>query len=156
MFVTASFSSFIQRLFEVPASGYRNNNDGSLNNVGNNGNYWSVTPESNNAYNLNFNNNGNVNPSNNNNRANGQAVRCLQEYPAPAKKGVKFELVDADGKVVDKFVSGADVDPFGEEPLAENKEASFSRVPNGTGEWAYAAPTPGEANGEKTGDIENR
>ena len=70
-----------------------------------------------------------------------------------AKKGVKFELVDADGKVVDKFVRGADVDPFGEEPLDENKEASFSRVPNGTGEWAYAAPTPGEANGEKTGDI---
>mgnify|MGYP003288723891 FL=1 len=72
-----------------------------------------------------------------------------------AKKGVKFELVDADGKVVDKFVRGADVDPFGEEPLPENKEASYSRVPNGTGEWAYAAPTPGAANGEKTGDIEN-
>ena len=63
----------------TPASGYRNNNDGDLNNVGNNGNYWSVTPNGNNAYNLNFNNNGNVNPSNNNNRANGQSVRCLQE-----------------------------------------------------------------------------
>ena len=72
-----------------------------------------------------------------------------------AKKGVKFELVDASGKVVDKFVRGTDADPFGEEPLAENKEASFSRVPNGTGEWAYAAPTPGAANGEKTGVIEN-
>lgn len=72
-----------------------------------------------------------------------------------AKKGVKFELVNAEGVVVDKFVRGADVDPFGEEPLAENKEASFSRVPNGTGEWAYAAPTPGAANGEKTGDIEH-
>ena len=62
----------------MPASGYRNNNDGSLNNVGNNGNYWSASPKSNNAYNLNFNNNGNVNPSNNNNRANGYSVRCLQ------------------------------------------------------------------------------
>ena len=72
-----------------------------------------------------------------------------------AKKGVKFELVDPQGNVVDKFVRGADVDPFGEEPLAENKEASYSRVPNGTGSWAYAAPTPGAANGEKTGDIEN-
>ena len=71
--------AFIQRLLQAPASGYRNNNDGSLNNVGNNGNYWSATPDSNNAYNLNFNNNGNVNPSNNNNRANGQSVRCLQE-----------------------------------------------------------------------------
>ena len=73
-----------------------------------------------------------------------------------AKKGLKVELVDADGNVVDKFVRGADVDPFGEEPLAENKEASFSRVPNGTGEWAYAAPTPGAANGEKTGEIEHK
>ena len=71
-----------------------------------------------------------------------------------AKKGVKFELVDASGKVVDKFVRGTDADPFEEEPLSENKEASYSRVPNGTGDWAYAAPTPGAANGEKTGDIE--
>ena len=65
----------------MPASGYLNNNDGSLNNVGNNGNYWSASPNSNNsnnAYNLNFNNNGNVNPANNNNRANGYSVRCLQ------------------------------------------------------------------------------
>ena len=72
-----------------------------------------------------------------------------------AKKGVKFELVDAEGKVVDKFVRGADVDPFGEEPLAENKNASFSRVPDGTGEWKYAAPTPGEANGASTGEIDH-
>ena len=71
-----------------------------------------------------------------------------------AKKGVKFELVDAAGNVVDKFLRGEDADPFMEEGLAENKEASFSRVPNGTGDWAYAAPTPGAANGEKTGDIE--
>ena len=71
-----------------------------------------------------------------------------------AKKGVKFELVDAAGNVVDKFVRGEDADPFMEESLAENKENSFSRVPNGTGDWAYAAPTPGAANGEKTGDIE--
>lgn len=46
--------------------------------VGNNGNYWSASPNNNNAYNLNFNDNGKVNPSNNNNRANGQSVRCLQ------------------------------------------------------------------------------
>lgn len=72
-----------------------------------------------------------------------------------AKKGVKFELVDAEGKVVDKYVRGADNDPFEEEPLKENKEASFSRVPNGTGDFAYAVPTPGAANGESTGTIEN-
>lgn len=72
-----------------------------------------------------------------------------------AKKGIKFELVNAEGVVVDKFVRGADVDPFPEDPLPENKSASYSRVPNGTGEFAYAVPTPGEANGEKTGEIEH-
>ena len=71
-----------------------------------------------------------------------------------AKKGVKFELVDAAGNVVDRFVRGTDADPFEEEPLSENKEASYSRVPNGTGTFAYAAPTPGAANGESTGEIE--
>ena len=73
-----------------------------------------------------------------------------------AKKGVKFELVDAAGNVVDKFVRGEDTDPFDEAKLPENTEASFSRVPNGTGEWAYAVPTPGAANGEKTGEIEHK
>ena len=73
-----------------------------------------------------------------------------------AKKGVKFELVDAAGNVVDKFIRGEDADPFGEEGLSENKEASYSRVPNGTGSFAYAVPTPGAANGEKTGDIEHK
>ena len=72
-----------------------------------------------------------------------------------AKKEVKFELVDASGNVVDRFLRGHDADPFMEEGLAENKNASFSRVPNGTGDWAYAVPTPGAANGEKTGDIEH-
>lgn len=71
-----------------------------------------------------------------------------------AKKGVKFELVNAEGVVVDKFVRGEDVDPFGEEPLSENKDASYSRVPNGTGTFAYAVPTPGAANGESTGDVD--
>lgn len=73
-----------------------------------------------------------------------------------AKKGVKFELVNASGEVVDSFIRGEDADPFMEEGLPENKEASFSRVPNGTGEWAYAVPTPGAANGEKTGEIEHK
>lgn len=62
----------------IPAAGYRNNNSGALNNVGSNGNYWSASPNSSNGYNLNF-NSSNVNPSNNNNRANGFAVRCVQE-----------------------------------------------------------------------------
>ena len=54
----------------MPAQGYYNN--GSLNNPGTNGYYWSSSPypgNSANAYNLNF-NSGNVN-LNNNNRNNG-------------------------------------------------------------------------------------
>lgn len=73
-----------------------------------------------------------------------------------AKKGVKFELVNAAGEVVDLFLRGEDSDPFMEPGLPENKDASFSRVPDGTGDWAYAVPTPGAANGEKTGDIEHK
>lgn len=62
----------------VPAAGYRNGT--SLNNAGENGNYWSSTPnESNteNAYNLYFNSsNHNVDW---NNRNNGRSVRPVSE-----------------------------------------------------------------------------
>lgn len=62
----------------VPAAGNRNGS--SLNNAGENGNYWSSTPNesnTNNAYNLNFNSgNHNVNW---NNRNNGQSVRPVAE-----------------------------------------------------------------------------
>ena len=64
------------------AVGYRNNSSSAVNNVGNNGNYWSAVPNNqNNGRNLNF-NSGNVNPLNNNNRANGFSVRCVQELAA--------------------------------------------------------------------------
>lgn len=59
----------------LPAAGNRWDTD--LNNVGNNGNYWSSSLNENNpnnAWNLNFNSN-NVNPWNNNNRNNGFSVR---------------------------------------------------------------------------------
>ena len=65
--------------FLLPAAGNRNYNNGSLNNVGTNGNYWSSTVSGTNSYNLNF-NSGSINPSNNNNRANGFSVRCLTEF----------------------------------------------------------------------------
>ena len=58
----------------LPAAG--NCNNGNVNDQGNNGNYWSSTPNgSNNAYNLNF-NSGNQNV-NNNNRNNGYSVRAV-------------------------------------------------------------------------------
>ncbi|MBF0647881.1 hypothetical protein IR083_03490 [Dysgonomonas sp. GY75] len=62
-----------------PASGNRNNNTGTLNNVGTNGYYWSSSPNGTNGYNLNF-NSSNVNPSDNNNRANGLTVRCIAAF----------------------------------------------------------------------------
>ena len=67
-----------------PLAGYRNQSDGSLNNRGSNGNYWSSSPNGSNAYNLNF-NSSNVNPANNNNRANGLTVRCVKDLLAPGK-----------------------------------------------------------------------
>ena len=62
----------------LPATGYRNNNDGTLYNAGENGNYWSSTQnDSNNAYNLNFNE---WNADwNNNNRSFGFSVRAVAE-----------------------------------------------------------------------------
>ena len=65
-----------------PASGYRNNSTGTVNNVGSNGYFWSAVPNStNNGRNLNF-NLSNINPLNNNNRSNGFAVRPVQEFTA--------------------------------------------------------------------------
>ena len=61
-----------------PASGQRNNSNGSLNNVGSNGYYWSASAnDSNNGHYLNF-NSSNWN-WNNNNRANGYPVRAVAE-----------------------------------------------------------------------------
>ena len=62
-----------------PASGCRDSSDGSLNDVGDYGYYWSASPGSNYAYGLRFGYYGGVYPSNSSNRAYGQSVRCLQE-----------------------------------------------------------------------------
>ena len=62
-----------------PASGFRDSNGGLLVNFGFGGNYWSVTPGSNNAYNLLYYSSGSVYPSSRDCRADGQSVRCLQE-----------------------------------------------------------------------------
>jgi uncharacterized protein (TIGR02145 family) len=63
-----------------PVSGYRSFDDGALNGVGNNGYYWSVTPNGDDAYRLLFNDNGHVNPSYNGYRAYGFGVRCVAVY----------------------------------------------------------------------------
>jgi uncharacterized protein (TIGR02145 family) len=60
--------------------GGNRNNNGTFNNVGNNGNWWSSTENNTtNAWNRNLNyNNGNIN-RNNNNKQNGFSVRCLRD-----------------------------------------------------------------------------
>ncbi|MBC8192255.1 MAG: hypothetical protein H8E18_07740 [FCB group bacterium] len=60
--------------------GYRNNNNGNFNNMGNNGYFWSATENnSNNAWNRKLNyNNSDIN-RNNNNKRNGFSVRLLRE-----------------------------------------------------------------------------
>jgi len=64
--------------FCVDAAGYLNNSNGSLNNRGTNGNYWSSTQnDATNGWNLNFNSsNSNMN---NNNKAYGFSLRCLRD-----------------------------------------------------------------------------
>jgi len=65
--------------FTALPGGYRNNNNGNYNNMGNNGNFWSSTENnSNNAWNRKLNyNNSDVN-RNNNNKQNGFSVRCIR------------------------------------------------------------------------------
>ena len=68
------------------AAGNRNYSNGSLNNVGANGNYWSSTVNGTNAWNLNF--NSSDSNMNTNNRATGFSVRCLQDWYPP----ISFKL----------------------------------------------------------------
>lgn len=71
------------------------------------------------------------------------------------KKNVFIELVAADETVLDDFKRGEEGAGWNQVSGFKNDKAhTFSRVPNGTGEWAYADPTKGAANGEKVADIE--
>ena len=62
-----------------PASGCRDNSDGSFFRVGYNGYYWSASPSSDSACRLCFYSNGNVYPSYDYDRSGGHAVRCVKE-----------------------------------------------------------------------------
>ena len=71
------------------------------------------------------------------------------------KKNLKIELCDASEKVLDTFVRGEEGAGWNQVSGFNNdKKHTFSRVPDGTGEWAYADPTKGAANGAKVADIE--
>ena len=74
------------------------------------------------------------------------------------KRNVKIELLDASGKVIDTFIRGEEGEGWNH-VLGFNSDEnhSFSRVPDGTGPWVYAAPTKGQQNPtEKAGDIEQQ
>ena len=71
------------------------------------------------------------------------------------KKNVKLELYNAKNELLDEFVRGIEGAGWNQvKGYPENEDCSFSRVPDGTGEFVYAAPTKKAANGVKVADIE--
>lgn len=73
------------------------------------------------------------------------------------KKNVFIELYNAKDEVLSEFKRGDEGAGWNQVSGFNNdKKHSFSRVPDGTGEWAYADPTKGAANGAKVADIEQQ
>lgn len=72
------------------------------------------------------------------------------------KKNVFIELYNAKDEVLSEFKRGDEGAGWNQVSGFNNdKKHSFSRVPDG-GEWAYALPTKGAANGAKVADIEQQ
>ena len=72
------------------------------------------------------------------------------------KKNVFIELYNADDEKLSEFKRGEEGAGWNQvSGFNNNKKNSFSRVPNGTGEWAYADPTKGAENGAKVADLEH-
>ena len=71
------------------------------------------------------------------------------------KKNVYLELYTANDAKLDEFKRGEEGAGWNQVSGFNNdKKHTFSRVPNGTGNWAYADPTKGAENGAKVADIE--
>lgn len=71
------------------------------------------------------------------------------------KKNVFIELYSAKDEKLSEFQRGAEGSGWNQVSGFNNdKKHTFSRVPDGTGEFVYADPTPGAANGAKVADIE--
>ena len=71
------------------------------------------------------------------------------------KKNVFIELYNANDEVLSEFKRGEEGAGWNQVSGFNNdKKHTFSRVPDGTGEWAYADPTKGAANGAKVAEIE--
>jgi hypothetical protein len=73
------------------------------------------------------------------------------------KKNVFIELYNAKDELLSEFKRGDEGAGWNQVSGFNNdKKHTFSRVPDGTGEWAYADPTKGAANGAKVADIEQQ
>ena len=71
------------------------------------------------------------------------------------KKNVFIELYNANDEKLSEFKRGEEGAGWNQVSGFNNdKKHTFSRVPDGTGAWAYADPTKGAANGAKVADIE--
>ena len=72
------------------------------------------------------------------------------------KKNVFIELYSAADEKLSEFKRGDEGAGWNQVSGFNNdKNHTFSRVPNGTGEWAYADPTKGAENGAKVADLEH-
>ena len=72
------------------------------------------------------------------------------------KKNVFIELYGANDEKLSEFKRGEEGAGWNQVGGFNNdKKHTFSRVPNGTGEWAYADPTKGAENGAKVADLEH-
>ena len=71
------------------------------------------------------------------------------------KKNVFIELYSAKDEKLSEFQRGSEGAGWNQVSGFNNdKKHTFSRVPDGTGEFVYADPTKGAANGAKVADIE--
>ena len=71
------------------------------------------------------------------------------------KKNVFIELYNANDEKLSEFKRGDEGAGWTQVSGFNNdKKHTFSRVPDGTGAWAYADPTKGAANGAKVAEIE--
>ena len=71
------------------------------------------------------------------------------------KKNVFIELYNANDEKLSEFKRGDEGAGWNQVSGFNNdKKHTFSRVPDGTGPWAYADPTKGAANGAKVAEVE--
>ena len=71
------------------------------------------------------------------------------------KKNVFIELYNANDEKLSEFKRGDEGAGWNQVSGFNNdKKHTFSRVPNGTGDWAYADPTKGAENGAKVAEME--